>query len=198
MSRKQLMLLVLMVLQVAGVRAADEAGRFAVRNAGMSTCDKFLEEKEKRSPALNLYMGWIDGYISAANQFTKENFDLIAWGNTPFLATLLENHCRNHPVERFYVAVNKLVASLSSGRLKTHSELIETRHQDKKTYLYQSVLLDVQQRLKNEGHYTGAPDGVFDDETRLALEKYQKAKNIQVTGLPDQLTLYLIYGGKVQ
>ena len=74
--------------------AADSAGRFAVRNAGMATCQQFLDEKAAMSPKFNLYMGWIDGYISAANQFSKETFDFIPWGNSPFLATLVENYCK--------------------------------------------------------------------------------------------------------
>lgn len=173
--------------------AADDAGRFAVRNAGMVTCRAFVDEKAKRSAEFNLYMGWIDGYISAANQFTKDTYDLVPWGNTIFLATLLESHCKKNPEQLFYVAVNKLAAALLKQRLRTQSELIGTSYRGKKTYIYKSILREVQGYLKKEKLYSSEPDGEFGPGTAKALEAYQKANGLAVTGLPDQITLYKIF-----
>ncbi len=173
--------------------AADAKGRFAVRNAGMVDCATFVAEKKKRSSKFSLYMGWIDGYISAANQFTPDTFDLIPWGNTVFLATLLENHCAKNPEQPFYVAVNKLAAAMMPQRLQSHSEMVETKYKGKKTYIYKAVLLEVQKYLKKEKLYNGKADGSFGLETRRALEKFQQKKGLAVTGLPDQLTLYSLY-----
>ncbi|WP_421869376.1 peptidoglycan-binding domain-containing protein [Motiliproteus sp.] len=170
--------------------AADSQGRFAVRNAGMVSCAKFIEEKSKNSPTFNLYMGWIDGYLSAANQFTDETFDLVPWGNTPFLAALLENHCRKNLNQRFYVAVNMLAGTLLEQRLTEHSDLVVAVNDEQKTYIYKKVLKQVQEQLQKAKHYTGAADGLFGDTTIAALESYQRQQGIKVTGLPDQVTLY--------
>lgn len=185
-------LFILLILQTNSW-AADSNGLFAVRNAGMVTCETFVTEKKQRSEKFGLYMGWIDGYISAANQFTPETFDLIPWGNTVFLATLLENHCTKKPKQPFYVAVNKLVSAMMSQRLLTRSEMIETSYKKKKTYLYKAVLIDVQKHLKTLHLYDAKPEGQFNTDTRKALEKYQKNNSLAVTGLPDQLTLYKIF-----
>ncbi|RDE19790.1 peptidoglycan-binding protein [Motiliproteus coralliicola] len=170
--------------------AADSQGRFAVRNAGMVSCEKFIEEKSKNSPTFNLYMGWIDGYLSAANQFTDETFDLVPWGNTPFLAALLENHCNKNLNQRFYIAVNMLAGTLLEQRLTEHSDLVVAANENQKTYIYKQVLKQVQQQLKQSQLYRGSIDGIFGNTTVAALEDYQRAQGIKVTGLPDQVTLY--------
>ncbi len=175
--------------------AADKNGSFAVRSAGMMTCETFVQEKSERSKSLNLYMGWIDGYISAANQYTNDTFDLVPWGNTVLLATLLENHCKANPEQRFYIAVNQLVGTLMQERITEKTDFVETKHGENSTYLYQTILVQVQEKLIDKGLFKGNANGEFGDDTRLALEAYQKDNKLKVTGLPDQLTLYKIFGG---
>ena len=188
-------LLVLCLLVTQTVIAADKDGRFAVRSSGMMTCKDFVEAKTERSDKLNLYMGWIDGYISAANQFTNDTFDVVRWGNTVFLATLIENHCNREPEQRFYLAVNQLVGVLLQQRISKQTELIEASHDGNKTYLYDVVMRDLQEKLQQEGFFHGKPDGQYNDATRQALEAYQSENNLKLTGLPDQLTLYKLFEG---
>lgn len=183
------------LLLLGSVFAADKNGSFAVRSAGMMTCEVFVKEKVEKSKSLNLYMGWIDGYISAANQYTNDTFDLVPWGNTVLLATLLESHCKVNPDQRFYIAVNQLVATLMQERITEKTDFIETKHGGNSTYLYRSVLVKVQEKLNEKGLFKGKTDGEFGDDTRLAIEAFQKSNKLQVTGLPDQLTLYKIFGG---
>ncbi len=172
--------------------AADAEGRFAVRGAGMMECRVFVEEKRQNTPKLNLYLGWIDGYVSAANQFSPDTFDRVPWGNTVYLATLVESYCKKHPGDRFYVAVGRLLENLAKQRLRTSSELVVAEHDGHRTHLYRSVLKAVQARLKEAGHYQGEPDGTYGPATRDALLAFQKEVGARQTGLPDQLTLYLI------
>jgi len=194
MMRKNIFFSILLfVLSNTTLWAADSSGSFAVRNAGMATCQSFVDEKARPSARFNLYMGWIDGYISAANQFTKETYDLVPWGNTVFLAALIGNHCKENPEQRFYVAVNKLVSAMLDQRLKTQSELIETNYKGKKSYIYKSTLSEVQRYLKKEKLYSSKPDGAFGPGTRKALEAFQKSNGLAITGLPDQVTLYKIF-----
>ncbi len=188
----------LLVLLLAGfgssnLWAADTLGRFAVRNAGMVTCQDFVDEKAKHSAKFNLYMGWIDGYISAANQYTKDTYDLIPWGNTIFLSALLDNHCKKNPEQRFYVAVNKLTGAMLKQRLRTQSKMIEASYKGKKSYIYKSTLEKVQRYLQQKGLYENKVYGSFNADTRKALEAYQESHGLLVTGLPDQITLYKIF-----
>lgn len=193
MRNVALFIAIFITLTSTPLKAADSKGSFAVRNAGMTTCQRFVDEKKKNSPVFNLYMGWIDGYISAANQYTADTYDLIPWGNTAFLATLLQNHCSKHPDQRFYVAVNQLAAAMLDQRLVTRSEMIETSNKGKKTHIYKSILLKVQLHLRELKMYTGKADGEYGPGTRSALEMFQKESGLAVTGLPDQLTLYKVF-----
>jgi len=188
-------LILLLLLSSNNIWSADANGKFAVRNAGMIPCHEFINQKEKKSATYNLYMGWIDGYLSASNQYIDNTYDLVPWGNTVLLAELLANHCKNNLNQRFYIAVNQLAGVLLKQRLKKHSELIETSYNGNKSYIYQAVLLQVQQQLKKENFYNGKFHGKFDKPTRKSLEAYQKAKKLAITGLPDQLTLYMIFKG---
>ena len=46
----------------------------------------------------------------------------------------------------------------------------------------------VQARLKNLGYYKGEISGTLDDETRKAIHKFQRDKQLTDTGEPDQAT----------
>jgi len=187
--------ILIIIMCIGSVYAADEKGQFAVRNAGMVSCDVFVKEaqKKEKSRAYNMYLGWIDGYISAANQFTNKTFDLAPWGNTPFYAVLLSKYCEKHPKDPFYIAVNKFVGSQVQNRLQTSSILIPVTNGKDSTHVYVGVLKTVQQILKNEKYYKGTVDGQFGPGTIKALKKFQKANKLAETGLPDQLTLYMAY-----
>ena len=192
---KTLGILLILILSIGSVYAADEKGKFAVRNAGMVSCEVFLKESQKKekSRAYNMYLGWIDGYISAANQFTNKTFDLAPWGNTPFYAVLLSKYCEKNPKDPFYIAVNKFIGSQVQNRLQTFSILVPVTNGKDTTHVYVGVLKAVQQILKNEKYYKGAVDGQFGPGTINALKKFQKANKLAETGLPDQLTLYIAY-----
>jgi len=51
-----------------------------------------------------------------------------------------------------------------------------------------AAVQSVQQRLRQEGLYVGAADGVWGPESRSALERYQQNHQLQVTGQLNQAT----------
>ena len=51
-------------------------------------------------------------------------------------------------------------------------------------------------RLADLGYFTGKSDGIFDQETRTALESFQQANGLEVTGQVDDATLALVNGGE--
>ena len=57
---------------------------------------------------------------------------------------------------------------------------------------------DAQQKLNDQGYNAGTPDGKIGARTRVAIRKYQKDKNLTVTGTLDESTLshLNIAGGK--
>jgi|SRR5215471_2281293 len=55
--------------------------------------------------------------------------------------------------------------------------------------LSQSGAMAVQQRLKQSGIYAGPTDGVWGPESAAALEQFQRANGLQVTGQLNQATV---------
>jgi len=181
--------------------AADTEGRFAVKGAARTTCAQFIkvyDEREEKPQLYLIFAGWLEGYVSALNERTDETYDLLAFETTELIARLLYANCRRNPEEKFFNVVRSMVSVLAPSRLTAFSRLIEVNgavttpsgeSRDVTLHVYAEALEDAQAKLKAAGHFAGEPDGVFTEETRAALEAYQKAESITPTGLPDQITL---------
>ncbi|MCP4396615.1 MAG: peptidoglycan-binding protein [bacterium] len=52
-----------------------------------------------------------------------------------------------------------------------------------------SHILEVQERLKEEGHDPGPIDGILGGKTKTALRQYQEKYELEITGTPDEATL---------
>jgi len=189
MSRSIPIIAAAMIVSGAAQAATDE-GKFAIKGAGAGTCEEYTAERAKQSQTYALYGGWLTGYLTAYNLFQEETFDIAPWQSTDLLAALLANYCQRNPGDQFIVAVNALVHSLSSTRLRTMSQIVEVRSDTSAVQIYQMILRRTQEVLAELGYYAGTKDGVYGADLRAALVAYQKEKNIPVTGLPDQQTLY--------
>ena len=169
--------------------AADEEGSFAVKGAGLASCERFIAERTEKSNVYWMFGGWLDGYLTAVNQFAPDTYDITAWETTDLLVALIENHCKQNPDHNFFFVVNSLAGRLMQDRLQSKSTPVEATAGDQKVTLYQEALRRAQQALKEQGHYNGTVDGQFGPQTRRAIEAFQRQQNLKVTGLPDQLTL---------
>jgi hypothetical protein len=169
--------------------AADSEGRFAVKGAGITQCERFLEEWEGRSNAFYAYGGWIEGYLTATNQYLPETYDIAPWETTTLLAALLAEHCRKDPEMPFVRAVRAMVAAIRDQRLLESSVLIMADAGDQGVRVYREIIRRVQGQLAEEGLFDGEVDGLYTDATREAVRRYQAREAIEQTGLPDQATL---------
>lgn len=173
--------------------AASAAGKYAIKDAGLATCKLYTEEKSKTSKRYFQFVGWVMGYLSAHNRYAKDNADIAPWQSTDLLAALIRNYCRAKPDKRLVDATNQLIAALQPNRLRNSSKRLKVTAGGKALLIYETILRRAQQMLAERGHYTGAADGKFGPATQKALEKFQKANKLTVTGLPDQRTLLLIF-----
>ncbi|MDX1654208.1 MAG: peptidoglycan-binding protein, partial [Candidatus Competibacteraceae bacterium] len=121
-------------------QGADPEGNFAVKGAGLATCEAFLKERENKSNYYFMFGGWLDGYVTAVNQLVPETFDIAPWESTDALAALIENHCRRNPEDNFFMVANALAGTLMRDRLQQSSEPVEASVGDQKVMLYKSVM----------------------------------------------------------
>ena len=196
-ARSPLLPAVLLGLALAApVHAADESGQFAVKGAGATACGSYVQALEQKDQnTLYAYGGWIEGYVSASNQFLDDTYDIAPWETSQTLALLLANHCRNNPGVPFLTAVRQMVEALKEQRIERRSEVVEAAQDGRSIALYRETVRRMQERLAERGLYEGAAEGDFDEATRAALAAFQEQAGLNATGLPDQPTLMQIMRG---
>lgn len=190
---RRLALALLAVPLIAGLsgasRAADGEGNFAVDGIGTWTCQKFAEERAAQSNYYFMFGGWVDGYLTAINAYSPETYDLTPWETTDLLMALIERNCKERPDQQFIGMVIALAQKLKDTRLASPSPVIDATANGQSVKLYQDTMMKVQQALAAAGFYSGTVDGQFGPMSQQAIEAFQSARKLQVTGLPDQITL---------
>ena len=169
--------------------AADSEGRFAVKGAGATTCADYAAAFDERGDRLYAYGGWLEGYLTAANQTLEDTFDLTSWETPQTLAVLLVNHCRRNPEVSFLDATRLMFQALHDARIKSSSELVVVRDGERGMRMYRETLQRVQTRLAENGLYKGAVDGTYNEATRAAMRTFQQQSGLEENGMPDQATL---------
>ena len=173
----------------ASANAADEQGRFMVKGGGRIGCKQFITALEVKGSEFISLAGWIEGFITYANQQEKDTFDLTPWQSTELLMSALANHCRQNPEKSFHQSAYQVLQSIKTGRLTSKSEPVSATVADQSVVLYADIVRRLQQRLKLRGLLAGDPSGIYDSETIDAVREFQRAKKLPETGLPDQITL---------
>ena len=180
MRRFAIAMLATLMLPVTAI-AADSEGRFAVEGVGRATCVDYLKAASEKNPVYYSIGGWIEGYLTAVNAQTPETYDITPWQQTDLFAALLESHCQANPDINIIVIPPTPLKSVDIG--------------DRQVYLYDVVLRRIQQALKDKGHYQGGIDGDYGPGTRAAMTAFQQSEGLEVTGLPDQVTLFQLLSG---
>ena len=180
----------LLVLPAAAVSAADSQDNFALKGAGFLPCQVFVTEREKKSNIYYMIGGWLEGFISAHNKYVDDTYDITSFESLELLLWVIDNHCKSHPEDRLYSVVNSILIQLSPDRLQKRSPKVEIKSGQRTTVLYEETIRRVQARLAALGLYKGAADGHYSEATKSALMAFQSDKNLEMTGFPDQTTLW--------
>lgn len=180
----------LFALAQSPARAAGPDGMFAVEEGGRMPCPTFLEAKAKKDQSLARAIGFVEGYISAANRYEPNTFDLAPWHTPQMYALILEQHCQKQPSDNLAMAAQRLVAAFQPLRLATPSKLIEVGDGKHKAVLYEAILKRSQSALARRGLYRGEATGKFDAATEAAFAAFQRSVALDPTGVPDPATLW--------
>jgi len=173
--------------------AADAAGNFAVRGAGLIDCATFLDEKERKSEAYIMIGGWLDGYLTGVNELVDQTYDITPYQSTELLITIVENHCRTHGTERLFTVLRSIGTQLHDERIDSASELVNINVDGRRVRLYRETIRRMQTKLAQTDLYTGETSGQFDSATLAAIEAYQDRIGYEPSGFPDQATLWKLF-----
>lgn len=179
-----------LLLHSGGSLAADAAGQFAMKGAGLLPCGSFVAERERQSDAYYLIAGWVEGYLSAYNRASPDTYDITSFESTELLLSVIQGHCESHPDDRLHQVLQSMISQLHADRLREESPRVEISDGERTTRLYRETLTRIQQRLAGLGLYQGGAHGRWTDATAAALMAFQSDIGFEMTGFPDQATLW--------
>ena len=181
-----------LLLAISSAAAGTTTGRFASEQIGVVNCSTYLQAKARKSPAISNYISFIEGYLTAANRYEPNTFDLTPWHNSVAFGLILNQHCRSNAADTLTQVSQKLVKSMMPLRLTEPSRLMEVKEGSNRTVVYEAILKRAQDGLAQKGLYKGPSDGQFTPQTKSALQSFQKSAKLDPTGLPDPATLWVL------
>ncbi|PHS53710.1 MAG: hypothetical protein COB03_11710 [Alteromonas sp.] len=172
---------------IFNVNAANEDGSFAIKGIGSSTCSRYLDLMQAgESEAVFQFGGWMNGYISASNEFHQDTFDLVSFEEPDTLLVYVTKYCRAYPSHRFLFAVKAILKSFSDNRVKQNSKMITFPGQSK-LKLYEETIDWIAGELKSKGFIEHPLPSL--EDIKKALVKFQIEQGIDGKGEPTQQTL---------
>ena len=173
--------------------ADNTSKQFAVEGSGRLDCAAFTAARaDKGSAEYQRLIGFVEGYLSAANRYEPNTFDLSPWHNAAAFDLILDKHCSEHPDDIIVSVVQKMVGAFRPVRIADFSPLIEVGTGENRAFVYQTILKRAQAALGARGLYRGEEDGVYTPQMRDALRAFQRSANLYETGVPDPATLWTL------
>ena len=183
----------MVVLLPLTAQAADSQSRYAVKGAGRANCSLYVKAADEQSRLHPHFIGWLEGYFSAINQFTPDTYDISPFVDTDVIVRLILENCRKNPEVNLTHMAQAAAKRVGVHRLHEASPLIEARVGDRRQMVYRETLRRVQRELAEAGFFEGDINGLFGEDSVKALEAFQADRNLTVTGVPDAPTLVKIF-----
>lgn len=174
-------------------QASDVEQSYAIKGAGAVSCERYVTALKEKSEEYIAFSGWIDGYITSVNQFKPETFDMVPWQSTLLLTQALGRYCEKNIEARFFNALTLMLRTLGEKRLKKRSEIVKIRSNNKTLLIYKDVIKLMQAQLNKNNSANIKVDGIYSKDTEAELRRFQKQNKIAVTGIPNQLTLQMLF-----
>ena len=149
-----------------------------MEGAGAQSCETFLKAKANGGNDLAIFAGWVDGYLTGANQHAPQTYDFTPWQTVGLLIAALANHCEKEPKRPFIVAVNNMLAALRPSACRNARD-----REDRGGRPQRTVLQDRDggraEAPRSEKLYRGTIDGSFGPTTEDAFKAFQKREGPQ-------------------
>lgn len=180
----------------SGVGAAGADGDFVVRGFGGQSCASFnnaLQGEDAQLTRVRL-SDWVAGWLSHANRVTKGAYDVHPISDNAAISEIVRRICIGNPVASIETVLHSSVEAVKAGIQEESSDLIAAQVEGREVQIHAGVMKAFQDVLV-EANYLEAQhaDGKFGPATRKAIEEFQKVSKVNVSGLPDPLTVYLVF-----
>jgi len=179
------------LLTLAPVAATAQAA--AVESLGVRRCADLIRAQSEDETLYAAYGVWIGGYLTAANAYEADTFDLTPWQPVELATAQIAAACKQQEQATIATVTASYVQYLKAGRLTENSPLIRLRAGDRAMFIYRAVLGDIRERLVARGATISDPAGTFGNSFGQAMLAYQRSNNLPQTGLPDAQTLTRLF-----
>jgi hypothetical protein len=171
-------------------RAADAKGNFALHGIGAESCGSVIQQMLHGEPAERTVLeAWTLGFLTGENVFQKNTFDASVIDQPQVLTNIVEGVCQQHPRATVASAVAAVFRGMHAERQRAQSPYVNVKNGKYELGIRKNVLIEVQQALIKMGYLHGNADGVYGQDTQDAIDAFQKAHSIPVTGVPDPETV---------
>ena len=92
-----------------------------------------------------------------------------------------------------FVIIDSLTSLFAQNKLDGPSKKIEIKRGERAVHLYERVIRRIQQKLTDDGFYSGTLNSKYDSATEDAMKAYQDSIGFNPTGFPDQLSLWRMF-----
>jgi len=174
--------------------AADAQGRFAGHGWAAGRCEALVSAVEdEESIDRPLFVGWIAGYLTGANVYKSDTFDIAPLAPPEVIANIVLQQCQRNPDAAVVEVMVAVAEELSKQRLRAGRPVLELNHDGRTVRVHQEIFRRTQNALKQLGFYDGGIDGAYGPQSRRALTRFQEARGLEVSGLPDEPTLMELF-----
>lgn len=165
----------------------------AVESLGVRPCGELIAAHETDETLYAAFGVWIGGYLTAANAYEPDTFDLTPWQPVELATAQITVACKQQEKATIAAVTASYVQYLKAGRLTENSPLIRLRAGDRAMFIYRVVLDDIRARLEANGASITDPEGEYGNSFGKAVLAYQSANQLPETGLPDTRTLTRLF-----
>ena len=167
-------------------QAADAQGSYAIEGPGAQSCTTFMAH-DRGSTEYAVSLGFIAGYLGAANAFRADTFDLTPWQTIELSAAQLLQFCEANPDAALAQGLEQYASFLHPQRITESEQKLSLQVGDKVVVQYGTTVERIRDALRERGFGT-------DEEPLSGLKEYQESIGVEPTGLPDQATLSRLIG----
>lgn len=188
--------IIISVVVAAGLLGASSAmsatpdGRFAVEDTGRVTCANYMKARAAKSAQYAMMVSFIEGYLTAANRYEPDTFDLTPWHTTAATSIIVDDYCGRHGNDALAIVAQKLTVAFKPQRLQQFSPMVEISNGKAATGIYKSILERAQTSLKQKGLYNGPVSGEYSPQLMASLLAFQKSNRLNPSGIPDAATVW--------
>ncbi len=173
---------------------ASAQSAVAVETLGARPCETLLEAQQNDEDLYRAFGMWIGGFLTAANAYEDDTFDLTPWQPIEYITAQVTSGCRSNPEATVAQTMNSYVGFLRNQRLTQPSKLVRVQANDNALFIYETVLAQIRDKLTAQGFTITDPENTYRQTFGQAILAYQRRENLSVTGLPDVPTLAKLLG----